>query len=481
MNCPACGADNREGANFCRMCGATLAEPTPIEILDKAEQGKPVLGESEALAESVPEDDLISAPEDVGDSSEKLVLEAEIDEKAVEEAGDFESLKSSSRKDLVAQEPARAVKVQEEPLAQGTGTIVPAGIPELESEVPVLGRVEEPTLSEVEGSDASGAERVAQSAVERTESLPAAVGVGAADDQDSEENGERDGETIGDDIIPEFGQLEPLVPIVSGAVIEGRFEVVSVLDQGEDEILYLANDLRRCWQCDFEDNDPDGAYCAQCGVSLDRPVQVRLLEERSASAQASSVEAVFAHLSQDRRHFLLLAESVPSTSTESGPQVEPAAPQPIRLVVGQRSDVGQVRELDEDSLLALTLAPTYDSRTAPVLGLFAVADGMGGHEGGEIASKLALQVLAGDLMRDIVLPELAEDHLADEEILARMRQATANANDAVYLARQKRGNDMGTTLTTVLVRDDQLFLAHVGDCRAYRWNASGLLQLTTDH
>jgi serine/threonine protein phosphatase PrpC len=55
------------------------------------------------------------------------------------------------------------------------------------------------------------------------------------------------------------------------------------------------------------------------------------------------------------------------------------------------------------------------------------------------------------------------------------------ANDAVYLARQKRGNDMGTTLTTALIRDDRLFLAHVGDCRAYRWNAQGLEQLTVDH
>ncbi|MGD8397484.1 MAG: protein phosphatase 2C domain-containing protein, partial [Anaerolineae bacterium] len=54
-------------------------------------------------------------------------------------------------------------------------------------------------------------------------------------------------------------------------------------------------------------------------------------------------------------------------------------------------------------------------------------------------------------------------------------------NDDVYLARQKRGNDMGTTLTAALIRDRRLFLAHVGDCRAYRWGAEGLEQLTDDH
>jgi protein phosphatase len=149
--------------------------------------------------------------------------------------------------------------------------------------------------------------------------------------------------------------------------------------------------------------------------------------------------------------------------------------------MGYASDVGQVRELDEDSLLAVTLAPTYESQTGPVLGLYAVADGMGGHEGGEIASKLALQVLAGDVLQSIILPELAGEGVAEDDVVAHLRQATINANDAVYLARKKRANDMGTTLTTVLVRDDQLFVAHVGDCRAYRWDASGLQQLTADH
>jgi serine/threonine protein phosphatase PrpC len=153
----------------------------------------------------------------------------------------------------------------------------------------------------------------------------------------------------------------------------------------------------------------------------------------------------------------------------------------IRLVMGQRSDAGQVRELDEDSLLALTLSPTYEARTRPMLGLFAVADGMGGHEGGEIASKMALQVLFREVMETVIVPELADELALEDDIAVRLRQATIAANDAVYLNRQKRENDMGTTLTVALIRDDCLFLAHVGDSRIYRWNADGLEQLTTDH
>jgi serine/threonine protein phosphatase PrpC len=176
----------------------------------------------------------------------------------------------------------------------------------------------------------------------------------------------------------------------------------------------------------------------------------------------------------ESRPFLLLAEPAPE------PQVSPA-PQRIRLVVGQRSDTGRVRELNEDSTLVLTFSPTYESQQGTVAGLFAVADGMGGHEGGEVASKAALQVLADNVLRGIVLPQLSGDRLTHDVLLDHLRQATLAANDAVFLARRKRDNDMGTTLTTVWIQDTDLFLTHVGDCRAYRWNADGLQQLTTDH
>jgi protein phosphatase len=145
---------------------------------------------------------------------------------------------------------------------------------------------------------------------------------------------------------------------------------------------------------------------------------------------------------------------------------------------------GQVRDLNEDSALVLTLTPIFQSQARPVFGLFAVADGMGGHEGGEIASKLALQVLAGELLSDLVLPALRPDapqRPDDERVIEILRRSVSAANDAVYLARSRRGTDMGTTLTLLLVWDERLFLAHVGDSRALRWNASGLQQLSTDH
>jgi serine/threonine protein phosphatase PrpC len=106
---------------------------------------------------------------------------------------------------------------------------------------------------------------------------------------------------------------------------------------------------------------------------------------------------------------------------------------------------------------------------------------MGGHEGGEVASRLAIQSLSKVLLRDVFAPELAGDTLSEETILEQMANAVLAANERVYLERQKRESDMGTTLTVALVVDWVLYLAHVGDCRAYLWGQDGLAQLTTDH
>ncbi|MGH2546761.1 MAG: Stp1/IreP family PP2C-type Ser/Thr phosphatase, partial [Actinomycetota bacterium] len=124
----------------------------------------------------------------------------------------------------------------------------------------------------------------------------------------------------------------------------------------------------------------------------------------------------------------------------------------MRFVVGARTDVGRVREGNEDSYMV----------REP---LFAVADGMGGHQGGEVASKLAL-----DTLRE------ATDGAA-------LAQAVQDANRAVF---EQAGRDpelagMGTTLTAFLADGDTLRLAHVGDSRAYLLRDGVLQRITTDH
>jgi PPM family protein phosphatase len=129
----------------------------------------------------------------------------------------------------------------------------------------------------------------------------------------------------------------------------------------------------------------------------------------------------------------------------------------VRIVAGAATDVGRVRDHNEDGFLI-----DDDLR------LFAVADGMGGHRGGEVASSTALEVL--------------HSSFSDRHDL---RDAVVAANDAVF--ERSTGDEalrgMGTTLTAGVLGDDRetLIVGHVGDSRAYLYRDSELRRVTTDH
>lgn len=123
---------------------------------------------------------------------------------------------------------------------------------------------------------------------------------------------------------------------------------------------------------------------------------------------------------------------------------------------GSRTDIGYVRDHNEDSLIIIPP-------------LFAVADGMGGHEAGEIASEITVNTLA----------ELAPSHLDAEGLTAAVEAANYNVMKA---PRQGIGRDgMGTTLTAAMLEGERLLIAQVGDSRAYLLHKGHLQQITRDH
>ncbi len=130
----------------------------------------------------------------------------------------------------------------------------------------------------------------------------------------------------------------------------------------------------------------------------------------------------------------------------------------------QLTDVGCVREENEDAV-------GYWAHEDGLL--FAVADGLGGHNAGQVASALALEVLAREMER-------APGSWA---ITKRLRRSVQEANLAIY----HKGvtvpelHRMGTTLTASVLAGSTLVAAHVGDCRLYLLRASTLTQLTKDH
>ncbi|WP_227766930.1 Stp1/IreP family PP2C-type Ser/Thr phosphatase [Zhaonella formicivorans] len=125
-----------------------------------------------------------------------------------------------------------------------------------------------------------------------------------------------------------------------------------------------------------------------------------------------------------------------------------------------RSEAGLVRKSNEDFFLC-----------DPAKGLYIVADGMGGHLAGEVASQMAIKVIAD------YLDGAGTDHLSA------LKEAVTHANARIYsdsqddLSRQ----GMGTTLTSAWIVGSKLYLAHVGDSRAYLIRKGSINLLTCDH
>ena len=133
------------------------------------------------------------------------------------------------------------------------------------------------------------------------------------------------------------------------------------------------------------------------------------------------------------------------------------------------TDVGLKRDHNEDSYVC-----------NDALGLYAVADGMGGHLGGERASRMAVEVLEQEMTERLAGVDRAADPAA---VAAAMKEATTQASLAIYESAQITPDlaGMGTTLTGVCFHGQGLTLCHVGDSRAYLVRDGRARQLTEDH
>ena len=141
--------------------------------------------------------------------------------------------------------------------------------------------------------------------------------------------------------------------------------------------------------------------------------------------------------------------------------------------IGMITDVGQVRTIDEDSILVADLSFGINSENEKFL-LLAVADGMGGHAKGEEASKIALNTLTKS-----VIPELFEDKSFTELL----ENGIKNANQEIldYTSKNPESSGMGTTTVCALVKGNDVHLANVGDSRAYVISNDEIRRVTKDH
>ncbi len=144
----------------------------------------------------------------------------------------------------------------------------------------------------------------------------------------------------------------------------------------------------------------------------------------------------------------------------------------IKLVtaLGARTDLGRIRENNEDKFEFYM--PEDEETLARKGWFFAVADGMGGHSAGQIASELALKTTISSYYSD-------DSPIVEESLRAAIAKANALIFDTSRAVLERSG--MGTTITALVLRGDEAFVAQVGDSRCYLMRNGRLTQITEDH
>ncbi len=141
---------------------------------------------------------------------------------------------------------------------------------------------------------------------------------------------------------------------------------------------------------------------------------------------------------------------------------------------GRLTNVGMVRALNEDSMMALEFLRTSQSVFYPT-SVYVVADGMGGHAAGEIASGSIVNTMAEKAALELVTAPASLDR---GEWLKSTMQA---ANKAVFDLRHTAGSDMGSTMVAAVVEGSRAYIGHVGDSRAYIIHENSINRITIDH
>ncbi|MEN3335826.1 MAG: family protein phosphatase [Blastocatellia bacterium] len=174
---------------------------------------------------------------------------------------------------------------------------------------------------------------------------------------------------------------------------------------------------------------------------------------------------------------------------------------PVVLQSGHFTDVGLVRELNEDSILTLNLTQYFESVQTQI-GIYVVSDGMGGEAAGEVASRVSVRAVAEWMTDKLISASLRSTHeekiaapthtgglrlaIADGNEMATtemLRQAVVHANREVlaYARANPDERGLGATLTVAMLVGEVLTIAHVGDSRCYLLNGDKFEQITEDH
>jgi len=251
-----------------------------------------------------------------------------------------------------------------------------------------------------------------------------------------------------------LADLSPCVPLPSGDAQARRAQVNRDTAFLGNLLFYLAT----------------GHALSRANVET-APPALRPFVERAMQAQYASVQSMLADFSL-----------LPSA---------PAPTRPLKPSHGQATHPGQQHTHNEDAVVTFTFDKEQDGHAVPI-GFYLVADGMGGHDAGDVASRTVNQIVTDWVIKTKVLPDLrkatrklaAEDvpgGRCPEPVEGLLTQAIQRANEALLRRGQTKESDLGSTVTAALVIGDVATIASVGDSRTYVLRDGRLEQVTQDH
>ena len=273
-----------------------------------------------------------------------------------------------------------------------------------------------------------------------------------------------------------------------GTLVAGRYEVTQVVQAEGQEHVYQVTDrqgYQQCWNCGSKENAQGDEFCIDCGAEL---LNASYLMHEYAAAASNNNDA---HVLQGTIANTFI-EQGKTYVIEQQHAAQLAFPNGAHLLAAGDSDAGNVRrsEPNEDSTLVLQFQRVHESQATPV-GVFIIADGMGGHDNGQGASRMTINVISDKLVRELLLPPLDAEKsggltasvtpVEEDALIGVFKGAVEEANNVLVQTNQHDKTDMGSTITGFMIVGDSAFIINVGDSRTYMLREDTLYQLTNDH
>ncbi len=500
MLCPFCHTQNRDNAKFCKGCGrffseeqggteqsqaASVSTPVPTDQAETAIATDPASTNANVEAEDISlAPTLVLTPQEMMAYHARRWQHEHAQEQAHGQQADAATAEQQNASDIADLPTMRMTSVAVPPAESASsnaespsGALHDAEAQPIPSDEPVAGN----NHTEVEAAndtpssdDHAGDQTVASTntpSPSNEEGSEAKAMTQPGPDQNSQPS---QSETAGG-----------FPALAVGTTLMGRYEITQMLGAEEQEHVYQVVDhqgYQRCWNCGSEQNAEGDEFCIDCGAEL---LNVAYIMHEYAPSQHTG----------DESH--VLAGAIIDTFIDQGktyiielPQVAQSAfPNGVYLLVASESDAGTVRrgEPNEDSTLVLQLQRVHESMSVPS-GVFIVADGLGGHDNGQLASRIAIGIIAEHVVRELFAQSLTAEKsgetpaaLDEDGIIEVLKDAVEEANTVLCQKNQHDKTDMGSTLTGFMMVGDHAYIVNVGDSRTYMLRDGKLYQLTNDH